>query len=873
LGRTLDGERQFVFVTGEAGIGKTTFIEAALERLPAADVGILRGCCTELFGTNEAFQPLIDALKDGGRGPDRPLLARLLRHHAPTWLAQMPELLDVDARATFHNDVFGATRERMMREFGEFVEALVASRPYIIVIEDLHWSDFATLDVLNRLARGEGRAPVVVLVTYRPSDVMTEGHPLAKIHRELQIHQFCTTLALDRLAQEDVARYLDLRFADPGLTSGLTTQVFERSGGQPLFVVSLIDELISRRMIARVDGAWRLSATEATIRSAIPRDLKQLLLHQIGHLGQSSQRLLAFASAAGAEFAAATVAGAADGDILEVEQELEDLARAGHIIAGSGASEWPDGTYSGYYAFQHALYQEVLYEGLAPARRVRTHRQLGETLERGYGARASDIAPVLARHFSEGRDFPKAIKYLDQAAANASKRLANGEAVRYLTQALAFVDRLPAETQLRPRIGVLRHRSSALRSVGDLTGSLDDLNCMISEAAKAGDVQVEVNGLLAVSRFCLHADRSQCLRATERALELSDALDNEMFKALVRGSSASLNLYLRGWRDEDADLCRQSLQLTDGAKDHGTLIRRYGIEGILKCATSDYAEVCVAATKGKAMSRAAGDVFIFVLFNVLEATALLHLGEWRALRSETLAALTLAEKNANHPARLLCQLTLAWLHAEALDFDGARTICEAVSEPVFTDNPFAFYFRRAVLAKSYVGAGRLPEALPHINAIQRHLEADGGDLDFTIYTQFYHCLSEYYVGIGDLPHARAAADRLHAYTSGAPDRNHLALAYGARAKIAMAEENFQEAGRHLDQAFDTLGTAYFPLAAVRIHLLAAEFYWRTGDVASAARQRNNYEAVVLRLAGNFDAGDAMMVSLTDGLARSSFVAA
>jgi hypothetical protein len=89
----------------------------------------------------------------------------------------------------------------------------------------------------------------------------------------------------------------------------------------------------------------------------------------------------------------------------------------------------------------------------------------------------------------------------------------------------------------------------------------------------------------------------------------------------------------------------------------------------------------------------------------------------------------------------------------------------------------------------------------------------------------------------------------------------------------MAEENFQEAGRHLDQAFDTLGTAYFPLAAVRIHLLAAELYWRTGDVASAARQRNNYEAVVLRLAGNFDAGDAMMVSLTDGLARSSFVAA
>jgi hypothetical protein len=190
---------------------------------------------------------------------------------------------------------------------------------------------------------------------------------------------------------------------------------------------------------------------------------------------------------------------------------------------------------------------------------------------------------------------------------------------------------------------------------------------------------------------------------------------------------------------------------------------------------------------------------------------------------------------------------------------------------MFADNPFAFYFRHAVLAKSYVAASLFPEALAHINAIQRHLDADGGDLDFTIYTQFYHCLCEYYLGIGDPPRARAAADRLYAYTIGAPDRNHLSLAYGARAKIAMAEENFAEAGRQLDLALETIGTAYLPLAALRIHLTAAEFYWRTGDASGAARQRSNYEAVVLQLADNFDGGDTLMASLTNGLGRASFV--
>ena len=107
------------------------------------------------------------------------------------------------------------------------------------------------------------------------------------------------------------------------------------------------------------------------------------------------------------------------------------------------------------------------------------------------------------------------------------------------------------------------------------------------------------------------------------------------------------------------------MQVTAGAKDHATLIRRDGIEGILECSRSRYQECRISATHGKKLTREVGDIYIFVLFNVME---------------ETVEALALAEKNANRPASALCRLTLAWLYVEAMDFAGARDLCEDVDE-------------------------------------------------------------------------------------------------------------------------------------------------------------------------------------------------
>jgi DNA-binding winged helix-turn-helix (wHTH) protein len=158
LQQVLSGNRQVVFVTGEAGIGKTTFVHMAMERMRARGVGVLRSGCNELFGTHEAFLPLIEALQEGCLGANGAFLLKALRDLAPTWLAQMPGLLGEEDRAAFQREIFGATRERMLREFGDLMEGLTAERAWVIILEDLHWSDVATVDVLSRVGRRDRKA-------------------------------------------------------------------------------------------------------------------------------------------------------------------------------------------------------------------------------------------------------------------------------------------------------------------------------------------------------------------------------------------------------------------------------------------------------------------------------------------------------------------------------------------------------------------------------------------------------------------------------------------------------------------------------------------------------------------------------------------
>ena len=410
---------------------------------PLAPVFIGRGQCIDHYGAGEPYLPVLEALGRLCRAPGGAHFVRLLSQYAPTWLAQMPTLLNADELAALQPKVQGATRGRMLRELAEALEALTVEYPLVLVLEDLHWSDASTVDVLAALARRREPARLLVLGTYRPVEMLHDSHPLNSMMQELYGHQLCAEVALEFLTASAIDTYLSRRFPISALPTDLAQTLYQRTGGNPLFLVNIVDDLVARGIMLQVDGCWVLQGELEAVEAEVPKSIRQLIARQSARLLPAEQQVLEAASIAGMEFSAAAVAAAVEETTVTVEEQCAGLVNRQHFLRLAGLSEWPDGTLAARYGFQHALYQQLWHERVSPSRLQQWHVRIGERQEAAYGARAPEIATELAVHFEQGRKYQQAIHYLQHAAQSANGRSASTEAVQHLTKALELLKTLP----------------------------------------------------------------------------------------------------------------------------------------------------------------------------------------------------------------------------------------------------------------------------------------------------------------------------------------------------------------------------------------------------------------------------------------------
>jgi predicted ATPase len=463
------GVRQLLFITGEAGLGKTALVEAFLTALEASEpLWIGRGQCLDQYGAGEAYLPVLEALGRVCRGPGGQEVVALLAQQAPTWLVQMPGLVPPADLEAVQRRMASATRDRMLRELAEALERLTARQPLVLVLEDLHWSDPSTLDMLAMLAGRRESARLLLLGTYRPPDVLQRGHPLAAVHHELQRHGQCTELPLPLLPEVAVAAYLATRFPDAHLPAGLVRLVHQRTEGHPLFMVTVVEEWVRRGWLVPADGGWTLQVELAACASTVPESVRQMLEHQLERLSPLEQRVLEVGSVAGATFSAAAIAAGLAHEVVAVEDWCASLVRRHQWLEACGAAVWPDGTVAGEYRFTHALYQEVAYQRVPAARRVQLHRRIGEREETGYGPQGRERAAELAMHFVRGQDVPRAVRYLQLAGQQALQRVAYAEVIRHVTAALELLKTLPDTVEHAQREVSLQ--LTLARAIGDTQG-------------------------------------------------------------------------------------------------------------------------------------------------------------------------------------------------------------------------------------------------------------------------------------------------------------------------------------------------------------------------------------------------------------------
>jgi tetratricopeptide (TPR) repeat protein len=370
----------------------------------------------------------------------------MLGEYAPTWLLQMPWIASRFDRATLETRAIGATPERMLREMVDFVEGLAAAaRPLVLVLEDLHWSDHSTIDLVTALARRSEPNHLLLVVTYRPQDAAAAGHPLHRVARELSLRGHAVELAAPPLSAEAVARYLEGR--DVPASDAIAAALHTRTRGNPLFLEKVVDAWRDQGFDGEGAGADALLGR-------IPETLRELVEGQLLALGGDERDVLEAASVAGVEAAGAAVAAGCERDEEDVEAILERLAARAAFLEAIDEQAWPDGTLTGRYRFTHDICQEILYERLSRARRRSMHVRIGSRLEQGHAGRTPEVAAQLASHFTAGRDAPRAVRYHGLAAEQAFHRVAPRDALEHVVSGLALLDAVQPELRARAELGL-----------------------------------------------------------------------------------------------------------------------------------------------------------------------------------------------------------------------------------------------------------------------------------------------------------------------------------------------------------------------------------------------------------------------------------
>ena len=806
-------------ITGEPGMGKTTLVEdflASLTVKPAA-CWILRGRCSERLAGSEAYLPVLEPLESLVESDARDLVVRLMKEKAPTWYVQIaPVAAGADASfAAVLADAKVASQERMKREFTVFFQELSRRRPVILFCDDLHWADLSTVDLLSYLGSRCDALRLLVLATYRPSDLQVGKHPFLQVQRELQSRGLCREVPLDFLGEQDIARYLELEFPEHHFPSLLVSLVRSRTEGNPLFVVDLLRDLRDRGVIAEQDGHWVLAQSPQQIQRELPESIRAMVARKLDRLEEPDRRLLDAAAVQGQQFDSATVARVLDLDVSLVEDRLENLGRLHRLVRALEGKELPDGTLTQRYGFVHALYQNTLYGALPARRKAAWSAAAAEALLASRGPDSGRVALDLAYLLEAARQFDRAADQFLVAAGHAASLCANEEAALLASRSIACARKSGGPERLPRLLAAAECLGRLYMTLSRLPEALAAFELAERTAAEIGDPETHVNAICSAALVLFNTRQADKTREyAGRALEIARAAGSERAAA---AAEVVLGLERLSIGDTDAaeERFRRSVPILHEKGPPLHALEALGFAGLMHAWQLDYEAADRDVSWTFRRSRDLGAPYLIIMNLFVRGMARFNQGRLSEGLHDLQEGMRLAELNNER----------YWL----------------------SRYPKPHAFSHLNLANDYMSLGETHRALEHLQESERIF-----NLDFWFRWRYSICLNaqtaRYWLRRGDTKKAGHYAAESLAVAEPRGQRKHAAWAHKLLGDVAAAEERFADARQEYEAALRTLQGHRCPVVEWKILLAAAEMAGAYREVPLAEHYRARCQAVIQDLA-------------------------
>jgi len=429
--KTLAGKGQVVSIIGEPGIGKSRLSRELIQNWLERGYTVFGGNC-QSYGSAISYLPWAELMKGylGIKESDSledneakiKKMLEIIDPQLKEWACLVGEVVGVPMPETDLTKSLDA-KLRQQRLFDLVLDILswgAQQEPLMLIIEDLHWADSASLGLLNYVARNIGEKPILLCLVYRPIEAK----------QEFTTKDFHTPIALKELSQEESQQLIHTLLAIEGMPKELEDLILKKSQGNPFFVEEVIKSLIEQRVITQEGGKWQVVVADVKAVN-IPDTVQGVIMSRVDRLTPLTKDVLQVASVIGREFDYSVLT-AIYPKKLELMPVLTDLNRFDLVLTEKENS----------YFFKHIMTQEVAYDSLPFNRRRELHNNIGDYLEDSFGEKVEEVMGLLAHHYFYAHNWEPAFFYSVEAGDNSRKVYANQEALAHYDRALEVFDKM-----------------------------------------------------------------------------------------------------------------------------------------------------------------------------------------------------------------------------------------------------------------------------------------------------------------------------------------------------------------------------------------------------------------------------------------------